>query len=180
MRKLQNIIALLHLSITYFIWCMTTYMMRWTRVRVPCKVTRCTKLQGAQRAPELALRSTDCHAPKNLIFPALSIKSIASILALYANTTSHKISNKFHALTFDNTWMTSVWGQFWPLLAQKPSNNNFPKKIAETLLSPFCSVLAQKPKKPRYFPKKLFRSNVTSCKKFDKNNVSVFHKNWKT
>ena len=44
-RKLQNIIALLHLSITcfsitYFIWCMTWYKMRQTHVSVKC--------QGAQ------------------------------------------------------------------------------------------------------------------------------------
>ena len=71
MRKLQNIIALLHLSVTYFIWCMATYMMRRTRVRVPYKVTKYTKLQGAQRGPELALRSTDFNAPENLIFPAM-------------------------------------------------------------------------------------------------------------
>ena len=29
------------------------------------------KSQGAQRSPEVALRSTDFRAPKNLIFPAL-------------------------------------------------------------------------------------------------------------
>ena len=74
MKKLQNIIALLYLSITYlsttyFIWCMTRYTMRWERV--PSKVTRSTKLQGAQRSPELRFRSTDFHAPENLIFPAL-------------------------------------------------------------------------------------------------------------
>ena len=45
------------------------YMMR--RTRVPCKVTRCTKLQDAQRFPELALRSTDIRALENLIFPAM-------------------------------------------------------------------------------------------------------------
>ena len=70
MRKLRYFIALLHLSIRYFIWCMTRYAM--TRTHVPRKVTRCTKLRGAQRSPELALRSTDFHTPENLIFPALS------------------------------------------------------------------------------------------------------------
>ena len=35
--------------------------------RVPCKVTRCIKLQGL----ELTLRSTVFHAPENLIFPAM-------------------------------------------------------------------------------------------------------------
>ena len=43
-----------------------------TRTHVPRKVTRCTKLRGAQRSPELALRSTDFRTPENLIFPALS------------------------------------------------------------------------------------------------------------
>ena len=41
------------------------------RTRVPCKMTRSTKLQGAQRSPELGLRNTDFRAPENLIFPAL-------------------------------------------------------------------------------------------------------------
>ena len=39
------------------------------RTRVPCKMTRSTKLQGAQRSPELGLRNTDFRAPENLIFP---------------------------------------------------------------------------------------------------------------
>ena len=43
-----------------------------TRTRVPRKVTRCTKLRGAQRSPELALRSADFRTPENPIFPALS------------------------------------------------------------------------------------------------------------
>ena len=41
------------------------------RARVPSKVTRSTKLRGAQRSPELGLMSTDFRAPENLIFPAL-------------------------------------------------------------------------------------------------------------
>ena len=41
--------------------------------RVPCKVTRSTKLRGAQRSPELGLRSTDFRAPENLIFQTLLI-----------------------------------------------------------------------------------------------------------
>ena len=61
MRKLQNIIALLHLSVTYFIWCTTRYTMRQTKC--------IQKLQGSQRSPELALRNKDFHAPENLIFP---------------------------------------------------------------------------------------------------------------
>ena len=68
MRKLQNIIALLHLSITYlsityFIWCKARYTMRQIRSK---------KLQGAQPSPELGLRSTEFCAPENLIFPALN------------------------------------------------------------------------------------------------------------
>ena len=43
--------------------------MGWTRV--PCKVTRSKKLRGAQRSPELGLRSTDFRAPENLIIPVL-------------------------------------------------------------------------------------------------------------
>ena len=42
------------------------------RTRVPRKVTRCTKLRGAQRSPELAFRNTDFCALENLIFLALS------------------------------------------------------------------------------------------------------------
>ena len=71
MRKLQDFIVLLHLSIRYLIWCTTRYTIRWTRV--PRNVARCTKFWGAQCSPELALRSTDFRAPKNLIFPALEI-----------------------------------------------------------------------------------------------------------
>ena len=69
MRKLQNFVVLIHLSIRYFIWCTVSYTMRWTLV--PRKVTRWTKFWGAQRSPELAFRSTDFRAPENLIFPAL-------------------------------------------------------------------------------------------------------------
>ena len=63
MRKLQNIIALLHLSVTYFIWCTTRYTMRQTKC--------IQKLQGSQRSPELALRNKDFCAPENLIFPVM-------------------------------------------------------------------------------------------------------------
>ena len=55
--------------IPYFILCTPRYTRR--RTRASRKVTRCTKLRGAQRSPELALGSTDFHAPENLIFPAL-------------------------------------------------------------------------------------------------------------
>ena len=41
------------------------------QTHVPHEVTRCTKLQGAQCSPEIALRSMDFHAPENLTFPAL-------------------------------------------------------------------------------------------------------------
>ena len=41
------------------------------RARVPSKVTRSTKLPGAQCSPELSLRSMDFRAPENLIFPAM-------------------------------------------------------------------------------------------------------------
>ena len=74
MSKLKNIIALLHLSITYFIWYMARYTMK--RTRAPCKVTKSTKLRGAQRSSELGLRSTDFRAHKNLIFPALQCNSL--------------------------------------------------------------------------------------------------------
>ena len=74
MKTLQNIIALLHLfitylSTTYFIWSMARYTMR--QARVLSKVTRSTKLQGAQCSPELGLKSTNFRAPENLIFLAL-------------------------------------------------------------------------------------------------------------
>ena len=45
--------------------------MRWTRV--PQKVARWTKFWGAQRSPELALRSTDFRVPENLIFSSPDI-----------------------------------------------------------------------------------------------------------
>ena len=38
---------------------------------VPRNVTISTKLRGAQRAPEHALRSMEFRSPENLIFPAL-------------------------------------------------------------------------------------------------------------
>ena len=41
---------------------------------VPRKVTKSTKLQGARRSPELALRSTGFRAPENLNVPALRLK----------------------------------------------------------------------------------------------------------
>ena len=44
-------------------------MMRQTRV--PRKATKCAKLRGVQRSPELALRTTDFRAPENLILPVL-------------------------------------------------------------------------------------------------------------
>ena len=66
--KLQNI-ALLHLSITYFISCTMTYTVRWTHV--PHKVTRCTELQGTQCSAKLILKSTNFYARENQIFPAL-------------------------------------------------------------------------------------------------------------
>ena len=37
---------------------------------LPRNVTRSTKLQGAQCAPELSFRSTEFRSPENLIFPA--------------------------------------------------------------------------------------------------------------
>ena len=55
--------------IVSFIWCTVRYTVRQTLVRR--NVTRGTKLQGVQRAPELVLRSTEFRSPENLIFPAL-------------------------------------------------------------------------------------------------------------
>ena len=49
------------------------------RARVLSEVTRSTKLQGAQRSPELGLRSTDFRAPENLIFPALSYTWVSGL-----------------------------------------------------------------------------------------------------
>ena len=42
-----------------------------SRTRLPSIVTGSTKLQGVQRSPELAFRSTDFRVSENLIFPAL-------------------------------------------------------------------------------------------------------------
>ena len=46
---------------------------------------------------------------KTMLFPT---KSLLSILSLHATVTSCQQSEKFHALTFDNTWKTS-----WPFRA---------------------------------------------------------------
>ena len=40
---------------------------------VPHKVTKSTKLQGARRSPELALRSTGFRAPEHLNFSTLAV-----------------------------------------------------------------------------------------------------------
>ena len=85
MKKLQNIIGLLHLpatdlSTTYFIWCMTSYTMR--RAHVSSKVTRSTKLQGAQHSPELGLGSMDFRAPENLIFQPCASMLCHSLMTL--------------------------------------------------------------------------------------------------
>ena len=42
------------------------------RPHVPPKVTKSTKLRGAQCSPELAFRGTDLHLLESLIFPALA------------------------------------------------------------------------------------------------------------
>ena len=45
------------------------------QTHVPPSITWSTKLQGAQRSPELAFRSIDLiHVPQTLIFPALGRK----------------------------------------------------------------------------------------------------------
>ena len=64
----------IYLSIIYFIWYMVRYTMK--RAHVISNVTRNTKLQGGQRSPELAFRSTDFRVLKNLIFPALFIPKL--------------------------------------------------------------------------------------------------------
>ena len=52
------------------IWCTVSYILKQTLV--PCNVARSIKLRGAQRASELALRSTEFRSPENLIFPILT------------------------------------------------------------------------------------------------------------
>ena len=54
---------------------MTWYKMRRTRGAntCACKVPKDPKLRGAQRSPALGLRSTDFHAPENLIFSDLPL-----------------------------------------------------------------------------------------------------------
>ena len=59
------------LSIVYFSWCTARYTV-WQTI-VPCNITRSTKSRGAQRAPELALSSTEPSLQENLIFPALML-----------------------------------------------------------------------------------------------------------
>ena len=64
---------------------MTRYAMR--QGCVPRKFTSCTKLPGAQRFPELALRSMDFCAPENLIFLVLSKSlSIANLTPVILKT----------------------------------------------------------------------------------------------
>ena len=46
------------------------------RAHVIPNFTRSTRLQGIQRSPELAFRSTDFRVLKNLIFPALFIPKL--------------------------------------------------------------------------------------------------------
>ena len=58
-------------SIVCFIWCTVRYTVRQTLV--PRNVTRSTKLRGAERAPELVLRSTEFRSPENLFFRVLSL-----------------------------------------------------------------------------------------------------------
>ena len=58
---------------------------------VPHKATRCTKLPGAQRSPELDLRSTDFHAPESLIFPALFMFALLLTPKSYYNSLGHNI-----------------------------------------------------------------------------------------
>ena len=57
-----------YLSIIYFIWFVARYATSQTHVSH--NVTRSAKLQGTQRSPELAFRSTDFLVPENLILPA--------------------------------------------------------------------------------------------------------------
>ena len=52
------------------IWCTVRYILKQTLVS--CNVARSIKLRGAQRASELALRSTEFRSPENLIFPILT------------------------------------------------------------------------------------------------------------
>ena len=54
------------------------------RTCVPPNVKKSTQLQGAQRSPELAFRSTDIRVPENLIF--LALQSLFLVLSNTANT----------------------------------------------------------------------------------------------
>ena len=74
--------------------------------RVPSKVTRSTKLRGAQCSPELSLRSTDFRAPENLIFPALDFEMFHKIGAL---KTFAKLTGKLLRWSNFNVYKLIVW-----------------------------------------------------------------------
>ena len=65
--------------------------------------------------------------PKNFKRKLFPTKSLVSILSLYATVTSCQQSEKFHTLTFDNTWKIS-----WPFRAaygpKTSEKKNFPLK----------------------------------------------------
>ena len=52
------------------------------RTLLPRNVTRSTQLRGAQRSPELAMRSMGFRSPGNLIFPALADNSYCTTTLL--------------------------------------------------------------------------------------------------
>ena len=64
------------------------------------KVTTSTKLQGTQRSPKLALRSTDFHAPENLNFPALQ----KNIIKKKKKRTNESLN--FVLVMFDEAFLT--------------------------------------------------------------------------
>ena len=59
----------IYLSIIYFTWCTTRYMIRQTCV--PPNVTRSTKLWGTNHSLERAFRSMNFCVPENLIYLVL-------------------------------------------------------------------------------------------------------------
>ena len=70
-----------------------------------------------------------------------------SILSIYTAIIPCKKSEKFHALTFDNAWKTSLWAHFGQKLLKKV----FPEKFLASILSLYNAVVSCK-KSQRFYP----------------------------
>ena len=68
-------------------------------------------------------------------------KLFPSILSIYSDVTSSKKLKKYHAVSFTNTWKTSIWNHLEPLFGLKASKQAFyPKKLERSILSLYATV----------------------------------------